>query len=70
MKIKTIKTFQSLSLALKKFLELRRMLNLTQEVKATVFKTLEMSKIVHLELITNIPTSTKTELNKVQKESI
>lgn len=46
------------------------MLNLTQEVKATVFKTLEMSKIVHLELITNTPTSTKTELNKVQKESI
>ena len=46
------------------------MRNLTLEGKVTVFKALAISKIVHLALITNIPTSTMKELNKIQKEFI
>ena len=46
------------------------MRNLTLEGRITVFKALAMSKIVHLALITNIPTSTKKGLNKLQKEFI
>ena len=44
--------------------------NLTLERKVTVFKALAISKIVHLALITNIPTSTMKELSKIQKEFI
>ena len=46
------------------------MQNLTLEGKVTVFKALAISKIVHLALITNIPTATMKELNKIQKEFI
>ena len=46
------------------------MRNLTLEGKVTVFKALAISKIVHLALITNIPTSTMKELNKIQNEFI
>ena len=43
---------------------------MTLKGKVTVFKALAISKIVHLVLITNIPTSTIKELNKIQKEFI
>ena len=46
------------------------MQNLTLNGEITVFKALPMSKIVHLALITNIPTSSMKELNKMQKEFI
>ena len=46
------------------------MQNLTLERRITVFKALAMSKILYLALITNIPTSTMKELNKIQKEFI
>ena len=46
------------------------MRNLTLEGKVTVSKALAISKIVHLALITNIPTSTMKVLNKTQKEFI
>ena len=49
---------------------LDQMRNLTLEGRITVFKALAMSKIVHLALITNIPTSTKKGLNKSQREFI
>ena len=42
------------------------MQTLTLEGKITVFKALAMSKIVHLALITNIPTSTMKKLNEIQ----
>ena len=44
--------------SIEKVLKLWRMRNLTLEGKITVFKALAMSKIVHLALVTNIPTST------------
>ena len=51
--------------SIEKVFKLWRMRNLTLEGKVTVFKALAISKIVHLVLITNIPTSTIKELNKI-----
>ena len=51
--------------SIEKALKLWRMPNLTLEGKVTVFKALAISKIVHLVLITNIPTSAIKELNKI-----
>ena len=46
------------------------MRNLTLEGKITILKTLAISKIIHLSLITNAPTQIINELNKIQKEFI
>ena len=64
-----MKTFSSTS-TIEKVIKLWQMQNLTLEGKITVFKALAMSKIVHLALITNIPTLTMKELNKIKKEFI
>ena len=40
------------------------------EGKITIFKTLAISKIIHLSLVTNVPTQIIKELNKIQKEFI
>ena len=44
------------------------MRDLTLEGKVTIFKSLAISKIVHLALVTNIPVSTIDLLIKIQKE--
>ena len=64
-----MKTFSSTS-TIEKVIKLWQKQNLTLEGKITVFKALAMSKIVHLALITNIPTLTMKELNKIKKEFI
>ena len=46
------------------------MRNLTLEGKITIFKTLAISKIIHLASVTVLPNSTITELNKIHKEFI
>ena len=46
------------------------MRNLTVAGKTTIFKTLAMSKIIHLSLVTNAPTEIINELNKIQEEFI
>ena len=38
--------------------------------KITIFKTLAMSKIIHLSLVANAPTEIINELNKIQEEFI
>ena len=43
---------------------------MTLEGKNTIFKTLAKSKIIHLSLVTNVPTQIINELNKIQKEFI
>ena len=53
-----------------KVLKLWRMRNLTVKGKITIFKTLAISKIIHLSLVTNVPTEIINELNKIQKEFI
>ena len=55
---------------IEKLLKLWRMRNLTLEGKITIFKTLAISKIIHLSLVTNVPTQIINELNKIQKEFI
>ena len=45
------------------------MRNLTVEGKI-IFKTLAISKIIHLSLVTNVPTEIINELNKMEKEFI
>ena len=69
-KIENDENFLKQITSIEKVLKLWRMRNLTLEGKVTVFKALAISKIVHLALITNIPTSTMKELNKIQKEFI
>ena len=49
-------------------LKIWRTRDLTLEGKVTIFKSLAISKIVHLALVTNIPVSTIDLLIKIQKE--
>ena len=55
---------------IEKVLKLWRMRNFTVEGQITIFKILAISKIIHLSLITNVPTEIINELNKIQKEFI
>ena len=55
---------------IEKVLKLWIMRNLTVEGKITIFKTLAISKIIHLSLVTNFPTEIIIELNKIQTEFI
>ena len=56
--------------SIEKVLKLWRIKKLTLEGIITVFKAVAMFKIVHLVLVTNIPTINMKELNKIQKEFI
>ena len=49
-------------LKIEKILKLRRMQQLTIEGKIVVFKTLGISKVVHLALVKDVPSSTTTKL--------
>ena len=53
-----------------KVLKLWRMKNLTVEGKITIFKPSAIYKIMHLSLVTNIPSEIINELNKILKEFI
>ena len=55
---------------IEKVLKLWSMRNLTVEGKITNFKTLAISKIIHLSLVTDVPTEIINKLNKMQKEFI
>ena len=47
-----------------------RIRNLTVQGKITIFKTLTISKVIHLALVTNIPQVIIDQLNKIQKDFI
>ena len=66
-KIENYENFSKQITSIEKVHKLWCLRDLTLEGKVTVFKALAISKIVHLALITNIPTSTIKELNKIQK---
>ena len=55
---------------IEKILRIWRMRDLSIAGKITVFKTLAISKIVHLALVKTIPNLIIQELNKIQKEFI
>ena len=52
---------------IEKALKLWRMRKLTVEGKIIIFKTLAISKIIHLSLVTNVRTEIINERNKIQK---
>ena len=51
-------------------MKLWRMWQLTIEGKILLFKTLAISKVVHLALVKNVPYSTIAKLEKIQKQFI
>ena len=55
---------------IEKLLKLWRIRNLIVEAKITIFKTLAISKIIHISLVTNVPTEIINKLNKIQKTFI
>ena len=55
---------------IEKLLKLWRMRQLTVEVKILIFKTLAISKVVHLALVKDVPASTIAQLEKMQKQFI
>ena len=52
---------------IEKVLKLWRMQNLTLEGKITIFKTLVISKIIHLSLVTNVSMEVINKLKEIQK---
>ena len=52
---------------IEKLLKLWRMRQLTIEGKILVFETLAISKVVHLALLKDVPSSTIAQLEKMQK---
>ena len=53
---------------LQKVINIWKMRNLSLLGKITIFKTLALSKIIRLALVTNVPTATIGLLSKIQKE--
>ena len=51
-------------------MKLWRIQQLTTEVKILPFKTLSISKVVHLALVKDVPSSTITQLGKIRKQCI
>ena len=55
---------------IEKFLKLWKMPQLTIEGKILIFKILAISKVVHLALVKDIPSSTIAQLEEIQKQFI
>ena len=51
-------------------LKVWRTRNLTVQGKITIFKTLAISKVIHLALVTNVPRVIIVQLNEIQKDFI
>ena len=69
-KLEIQENFKMHIINIEKILRIWRMKDLSIAGKITVFKTLAISKIVHLALVKTIPNSVIQELNKIQKEFI
>ena len=69
-KLEIQENFKRHIIKFKIFLRIWRMRDLTIASKITVFKTLAISKIVHLSLVKTISNLIKQELNKIQREFI
>ena len=50
--------------------KIQRTRNLTAQCKITIFKTLAISKVIHLALVTNVPHVIIDQLNKIQEDFI
>ena len=67
-KLENEKNFLNHIIKLQNVLNTWRMRNLFLLGKISVFKTLAFSKIIHLPLVTSVPSSTIDLLNKIQKD--
>ena len=67
-KIEIEENFIKLIKKIENVLKIWRIRNLTVQGKITIFKTLAISKVIHLALVTNIPQVIIDQLNKIQKD--
>ena len=67
-KLENEKNFLNHIIKLQNVLNTWRMRNLFLLGKISIFKTLAFSKIIHLPLVTSVPSSTIYLLNKIQKD--
>ena len=67
-KLENEKNFLDHITKLQKVINIWKMRNLSLLGKITIFKTLALSKIIHLALATNVLTATIESLSKIQKE--
>ena len=67
-KLENEKNFLNHIIKLQNVLNMWRMRNLSLLGKISIFKTLAFSKIIHLTLVTSVPSSTIDLLNKMQKD--
>ena len=69
-KIEDEENFIKLIKKIENVLKIWRIRNLTVQGKITIFKTLAISKVIHLALVTNVPQVIIDQLNKIQKDFI
>ena len=69
-KLEQEKNFLNHIVKIQNILKLRKLRNLTMEWRIVVFKSLAISKLIHLALVTEIPTSRINLLTKIQMEFI
>ena len=69
-KLENEKNFKNYIQKIETVLKIWRMINVTLEEKITIFKTLAISKIIHLASVTVLPNFTITWPNKIYKEFI
>ena len=69
-KIENEENFIKLIKKIENVLKIWRIRNLTVQGKITIFKTLAISKVIHLALVTNVPQVIIDQLNKIQKDFI
>ena len=69
-KIETEENFIKLIKKNENVLKIWGIRNLTVQGKITIFKTLAISKVIHLALVTNIPQGIIDQLNKIRKDFI
>ena len=69
-KIENEENFIKLIKKIENVLKIWRTRNLTVQGKITIFKTLAISEVIHLALVTNVPHVIIVQLNKIQKPFI
>ena len=69
-KIENEENFIKLIKKIENVLKIWRIRNLTVQGKITIFKTLVISKVIHVALVTNVPQVIIDQLNEIQKDFI
>ena len=69
-KIENEENFVKFVKKIENVLKVWRTRNLTVQGKITIFKTLAISKVIHLALVTNVPLVIIVQLNEIQKDFI